>query len=41
MAIKSITTLVTTCPACGERAYDDGVLRSSLIPQPREFQFRS
>ncbi len=28
MAIKSITTLVTTlvttCPACGERAYDDG-----------------
>ncbi|TCV06463.1 hypothetical protein FB440_115115 [Vibrio crassostreae] len=24
MAIKSITKLVTTCPACGERAYDDG-----------------
>jgi hypothetical protein len=24
MAIKSITTLVTTCPACGELAYDDG-----------------
>ncbi len=24
MAIKSIKTLVTTCPACGERAYDDG-----------------
>ncbi|SGY81464.1 Membrane-associated protein tcaA [Moritella viscosa] len=22
--IKKTLTLVTTCPACGERAYDDG-----------------